>query len=523
LTGGIVMVPDTKLTGVTAMNDSVTEAHAKIRNSNPYVALGVRPFINCASVRTAHSGSLMLPEVRAAIDQASRHFVSLDELMEGAGRRITELTGAPCGMVTCGSAAALTLATAACVAGNDPVKMTRLPFTDGWTNRVIMPKTHRFAYDQAIRMVGTHIVEVDSIADLDAALGQPVAMIALLGKDEASCPVRLEDFVARAKPRGIPVLVDAASEHIARPDPYLSRGADLVIYSGGKFLRGPQTSGLLMGREDLVRAAWRNASPHQAFARGMKVSKEDVIGVLTALEIWFEHRDPAAELERWNNDLAVIARHLVVPGVSTEVIAPAGVVRVPRLLVSWQRDDLAGEQVRVHLLAHEPRIMLDDMAVKRNSFEIDPFGLQPGEADQVGMAIAAALRGRVPSAEATAPRGGLDVSGTWDVEVSFLTGNRLHSMLLRQEAGSIDGSQSSHQFVGPVSGTVDGDRVSLMFSMWYEGTMIAYRLDGGVDDGQIQGDVTLGSATHQHQGPINLAQFGTGRFRATRTALAGQV
>jgi len=518
LTGGIVVVPDTGLRGVTAMNDSMTEGPAALRNSNPYITLGVRPFINCASVRTAHSGSLMLPEVRSAIDQASRHFVSLDELMEGAGRRIAKLTGAPWGMVTCGSAAALTLATTACVAGNDPVKMTRLPFTDGWTNRVIMPKTHRFAYDQAIRMVGTHIVEVDSIADLDAALAEPVAMIALLGKDEATCPVRLEDFVVRAKPFGIPVLVDAASEHIARPDPYLSRGADLVIYSGGKFLRGPQTSGLLLGREDLVRAAWRNASPHQAFARGMKVSKEDVIGVLTALEIWFDRRDPAAELERWNNDLAVIAGYLTVPGVSAEIIAPKGVVRVPRLLVSWQREGLAGEQVRVRLLDGEPRIMLDDTAVKQNSFEIDPFGLQPGEAGQVGMGIAAALRSGAAVTEATAFRGKMDVSGTWDVEVSFLKGKRTHSMQLQQQAGTISGSQNSHQFAGPVTGNVDGDRVTLLFSMWYEGTMIAYQLDGAVNDGQIHGDVTLGSATSHHQGPINLAQFGPARFQATRTA-----
>jgi L-seryl-tRNA(Ser) seleniumtransferase len=503
------------------MNDSTMETPANLRNSNPYIALGVRPFINCASVRTAHSGSLMLPEVRAAIDRASRHFVSLDELMEGAGRRIAELTGAPWGMVTCGSAAALTLATTACVAGNDPVKMTRLPFTDGWTNRVIMPKTHRFAYDQAIRMVGTHIVEVESIAELDTALAEPVAMIALLGKDEASFPVRLEDFVARAKPRGIPILIDAASEHIARPDPYLSRGADLVIYSGGKFLRGPQTSGLLMGRKDLVQAAWRNASPHQAFARGMKVSKEDVIGVLTALEIWFDRRDPSAELQRWNNDLAVIAGYLSAPGVDTEIIAPKGVVRVPRLRVSWQREDLTGEQVRLRLLDGEPRIMLDDTAIKRNSFEIDPFGLQPSEADKVGRGIAAALQSPVAAAEATALLSKIDVSGTWDVEVSFLTGNRSHSMQLQQNAGTIDGSQSSHQFAGPVTGNVDGDRVTLLFSAWYEGTMIAYQLDGAVSDGQIYGEVTLGSATHHHQGPINLAQFGAGQFHATRTALAG--
>src|ERR1700733_2431853 len=363
------------------------------RNTNPYLALGVRPFINCASVRTAHSGSLMLPEVRAAIDQASRQFVSLDELMEGASRRIAELTGAEWGMVTCGSAAALTLATTACVAGNDPVKMLRLPFTDGWVNRVIMLKNQRFAYDQAIRMVGTHIVEIETIADLDAALTEPVAMIAVLGTQEAESKVRLEDIVDRAKPRGIPVLVDAASEHIEKPSPYLARGADMVIYSGGKFLRGPQTSGLLLGRKDLIQAAWRNASPHQAFARGMKVSKEDIIGVLAALEVWFEHRDPAEELRRWNADLAKIAAGLPLPDVSTQVIEPKGVVKVPRLRVTWDaaKYGVDGEGLRLRMLEGEPRVMLDDMAVKANSIEIDPFGLQPGEAEQVARAISAAL------------------------------------------------------------------------------------------------------------------------------------
>src|SRR5277367_1820732 len=168
------------------MNDMPAET----RNTNPYLALGVRPFINCASVRTAHSGSLMLPEVRAAVAQASRQFVSLDELMEGASKRIAELTGAELGMVTCGSAAAVALATCACVAGNDPVKMLRLPFTDGWPNRVIMPRNQRFAYDQAIRMVGTKIVEVDSIAELDEALKEPVAMVCILGTNEADAKVR---------------------------------------------------------------------------------------------------------------------------------------------------------------------------------------------------------------------------------------------------------------------------------------------------------------------------------------------
>ncbi len=487
------------------------------RNANPYLALGVRPFINCASVRTAHSGSLMLPEVRAAVAQASRQYVSLDELMEGASHRIAELTGAELGMVTCGSAAALTLATAACVAGNDPVKMLRLPFTDGWVNRVIMLKNHRFAYDQAIRMVGTHIVEIETMADLDAALQEPVAMIAVLGTHEDQAQVRLEDLVARAKPRGIPVLVDAASEHIERPSPYLKRGADMVIYSGGKFLRGPQTSGLLLGRKDLIQAAWRNASPHQAFARGMKVSKEDIIGVLAALEVWFEHRDPAEELRRWNGDLAKITAGLTLPGVSTEVIAPKGVVKVPRLRVTWDaaKHGVDGEGLRLRMLDGEPRVMLDDMAVKANSIEIDPFGLQPGEAEQVARAISAALA-MPAAAKVTAPAPKLDVSGAWDVRVNFLFGERTHRLSLKQDGGAITGDQTSQMFDSPVTGSLDADGVHLMFRTRYEGATIFYRLDGTVADNKIEGNVVLGTGSDHHQGPINQAQFGSGQFQAVR-------
>jgi hypothetical protein len=370
-------------------------------------------------------------------------------------------------------------------------------------------------------MVGTHIVEIETIADLDAALREPVAMIAVLGTQEASSVVRLEDMVARAAPLGIPILVDAASEHIENPSPYLARGADMVIYSGGKFLRGPQTSGLLLGRKDLIQAAWRNASPHQAFARGMKVSKEDVIGVLTALEIWFERRDPAAELRRWNDDLVRIAGWLDLPGVTTEVVAPHGVVRVPRLRVSWDasRAGLTGEMLRLRLLDGEPRIMLDDMATTQNGVAIDPFGLQPGEADQVGRALVDALRVPAPVA-ATADTSGVDVSGQWVVDVSFLKGERKHQIELQQQGGVISGSQRSPQFEGPVTGRVDGSAIELVFSMWHEGTLIAYRLNGSVTGDVMQGDVTLGTATHHHQGPINLAQFGPGWFRGLRTGEA---
>jgi len=207
----------------------------------------------------------------------------------------------------------------------------------------------------------------------------------------------------------------------------------------------------------------------------------------------------------------------VLPGVSTQVIAPHGVVRVPRLRVSWDvaKYALDGEAMRLRVLDGEPRVMLDDMAITANSLEVDPFGLQPGEADQVGRAIAAALSAPVVAKPAPAvPK--IDVSGAWDVQVSFLHGERSHRLTLQQQGGAITGNQSSPQFDGPVTGSLDADGIHLMFRTRYEGATISYKLDGAVGDGRMQGSVALGSVSDHHQGPINLAQFGTGQFQAVR-------
>jgi len=488
-------------------------------NANPYLALGVRPFINCCSVRTMHGGSLMLPRVRAAVEAASRQFVNLDELMEAAGKRLAELTGAEWGLVTCGSAAAVALASAACIAGNDPVRMLRLPFTDGWVNRVILPKNQRFAYDQAIRMVGAHIVEIDSVADLEAALTEPVAMVAILGTNEEFSNIRLEEIAARVKPLGIPILVDAASEHLQRPSPWLVRGADMVIYSGGKFLRGPQTSGLLLGKKNLVQAAWRNASPHQAFGRPMKVSKEDVIGVLTAVEYWIEERDEAVELQHWHDDLQDVARQVAeVPGVTSEVIEPSGVVRVPVLRIQWNGIPLDGMGVRQRLLDGEPRIMIDDNSAVANSVTIDPFQFEPGEAAEVGKAIATVLKAARSVQPAKEAGTALDLSGEWSVRVQFLYGERVHKLRLRQQGTQLSGSQDSEQFAGPVSGILQDSAIIMQFEARHEGSVLAYRFEGKVDADRMTGNVHLGSGTDGHRGPVNLGQFGDGQWQAQRLA-----
>lgn len=495
-------------------------------NTNPYLALGVRPFINCCSVRTMHGGSLMLPQVQAAVTEASRWFVNLDELMEAAGRRIAELTEAEWGLVTCGSAAAVALGTAACVAGNDPVKMLRLPFTDGMVNRVIIPKNQRFAYDQAVRMIGCRIVEIETREDLDRALAEPVAMVVLLGKQEHLTSLRLEEIAATVKPRGIPIMVDAASEHIARPSPWLVRGADLVVYSGGKFLRGPQTSGLLLGSKRLVEAAWRNASPHQALGRPMKVSKEDVIGVLTALEYWFGEREEAAERQKWYDDLTIVAERVGrMPGVQGEVIEPEGVDLVPRLRLIWDRwhYPLDGLGLRQQVLDGEPRVMLDDNSATDDSIVIDPFQLQPGEAVQVAEAVSAALRQASTAAPDPAPPPAIEIGGNWELQVDFLQGSRTHRLDLEQRGATLAGHQRSTHFEGPVSGWLSGNLIQLSFASRYEGSTICYFFDGEIRDGAMSGTAVLGAASDQNHGIVNRSQFGTGQWRASRIDLSARL
>jgi L-seryl-tRNA(Ser) seleniumtransferase len=468
-----------------------------------------------------HGGSLMLPRVRAAVDAASRQFVNLDELMEAAGRRLAELTGAEWGIVTCGSAAAVALASAACVAGNDPVRMLRLPFTDGWVNRVILPKNQRFAYDQAIRMVGARIIEIDSAADLEVALREPVAMVAILGTNEEFSKIRLEEIVARVKPLGIPILVDAASEHLQRPSPWLMRGADMVIYSGGKFLRGPQTSGLLLGNKRLCQAAWRNGSPHQALGRPMKVSKEDIVGVVAALEYWFGERDEAAERRKWDEDCAIIAKRVAqIPSVTSEVIEPAGVDRVPRLKIIWDREKypLDGLALRQRALDGEPRVMLDDNSATENSIAVEPFQLQPGEAEQVGDAVVAALLVSAQAERVPAHASVLTVGGNWELQVDFLQGSRTHRLALEQNGAALSGHQKSAQFDGPVTGSLDADAVHFSFQQRYEASNLSYRFEGRLKDGAMAGTVMLGAASDQNSGIVNRTQFGAGEWRAKRVA-----
>ncbi len=498
----------------------MTDASTSRANDNPYLRLNVRPFINCASVRTIHGGSLMRPEVKAAMARAGGQFVNIYELMEEAGKRIGELMGCEFGIVTPGSAAAVCLGTAGAVAGNDPERISRLPLTQGMRNKVLMGKGHRFSYDHAIRMVGTTIHEFGSKAELAKLLEDPaVAMICVYGLVEPSGPCSLEDMIELARPKNVPIMVDAASEHIERPSPWLVRGADMVIYSGGKFLQAPQVTGLLLGKEKIIRAAWANASPHQGIGRPMKVSKEDIIGVVTALEYWVGERDHPGERKQWAAQLDTIAKKVsAVAGVEAKVRPPSGGVKVPRLVISWDRAKIAqgGLDIRQRLLDGEPRIMLDDMEATDHSVVVDPFNMVKGEAELVGDAIARALAAKPVAVSAPAPS--VKVEGKWDVTIDFGDGPATHRLELTQSDAKVGGRHKTKFFDSDVTGTIAADRVTISALHRYEGCRLGYRFEGTVNGTGMTGDVVLGTGGEAHQGPVNLAQYGKTTFTAKRVA-----
>ncbi len=241
-----------------------------------------------------------LPEVRAAKMAANQQYVQIDELMAAVGARLAELTGAEWGMVSAGCAAAMSHATAACVAGGNPDLHVRIPNLAGFAkDEVIIPSHSRNVYDAAIRAVGVKIVEVETPEDLQLAIGPKTAMIYVFanGRNETG-PMSTEAIAAIARPHNVPILVDAAAEILTIPNIHLQRGATLVAYSGGKFIRGPQSAGLLLGRKDLVQAAWVHSAPHHGYARAMKVGREEIVGMLVAVESWVK-RDHEAEWKQW--------------------------------------------------------------------------------------------------------------------------------------------------------------------------------------------------------------------------------
>ncbi len=467
--------------------------------ANLYENIGVVPLINCRGTFTIISGSQTLAEVKRAMDEGSRHYVHLDELMNGVGKRLAELTQAEWGIVTAGCAAALTHTTAACIAGSDPEKMQRLPDLTGLKDEVVMPRPSRNQYDHAIRMLGVKMITPETREQYLEALRPATAMVSLLGENLTRHPMTLEEMVSAAHARNIPVLVDAAAERLTIPNAYLAKGVDMVAYSGGKCLRGPQCAGLLLGRKDLLQAAWINSAPHHAFGRSLKVGKEEIMGMLAAVEAW-TRRDHQAEWKEWENWLNTIREAAgSVPTVRSEITPPAGPSNVaPTLRVYWNaaKVGLTGGQLADALDKGRPRIVLtgSDSVNQQGetSFSINPYMMMPEDAPVVARRIRDVLA-NPPKVEApdTSPAG-IQVSGRWDVALKFDRGEARHTLFLEQSGERLVGTHRGETLSGELQGRVNGQRVRFRSSHRYEGTSLTYGFDGSLVDGVLTGTVDLG-------------------------------
>lgn len=357
-----------------------------------YRAIGVEPIIVASGSTTAYGGSRLRPEVLDAMNKASGVMVNIDELNRAAGKIIAEITGAEAGFVSSGSAGGLVLQAAAVIAGSDPKKMSQLPDTTGMKNEIIIQRSHRFPYDQCYSSVGAKFVEIGDGRrcypwELEAAITENTAAIAYLFSNFVSRrAIPFPELCEIAHAHDIPVIVDAASYVPPRANlkRFTAEGADMVIYSGGKAVRGPQGTGILCGRADLIEAAFANASPHQFIGRGMKVAKEEIIGLLEALQI-FVNEDEEAEMKRYRQMAQQVVDALIeVPGLRVTLEHDEWNYLVPHAVMQFTNEwkGMGRDEVRDSMKAGDPPIYLHDIH-NPDELAVDPFNLDDDELDIV--------------------------------------------------------------------------------------------------------------------------------------------
>jgi seryl-tRNA(Sec) selenium transferase len=489
------------------------DAHSLEIGAYTYESIGVRPLINCKGTFTIITGSQTLPEVKKAMDEASRSYVQLDELMDGVGKRLASITGAEWGIVTAGCAAGITNVTAACIAGTDPERMQRLPELAGLKNNVIIPKKSRNVYDHAVRMLNVDIIEPSTKEEFESAFSGQTAMVYIMAGPEDEGPMGIESLCSIAKAKNVPVFVDAAAEVLTIPNVHLKRGATVVGYSGGKCLRGPQCAGLMLGDKNLLQAAWANSAPHHAFGRSLKVGKEEIMGMLTAVEMWTK-RDHKAEWAQWEAWLGTIGNRVkTIDGITVEVRSPDDGLsnRSPNLLIQWDgsRLGITGEEVLKVVLDSEPRIILaggrgsrpDNM---KSSVTIVPYMMMPGNDKVVADRLCDVLS-KPPKFENPVVSDGVPavVAGIWEAELQFLRGTAKHRIVFEQNGKGLVGTHHGEVLYGNLKGSIHENQIQFTTVHPYEGTELHYSFGGNVDGDTMHGEVNLG-------------EYGTAQWKAKR-------
>jgi len=468
-----------------------------------YQSIGVDPIINCRGTFTIIGGSVERPEVRAAMDAASKHFVQIDELADAVGRRLAELTGAEWGMVSAGCAAGLKHVTAACVTGGNPERLTRIPDLTGFDKtEVVSPLYSRNVYDAAVRNIGVKMITVETPEALASALSPRTAMIYLTsGGPASSGPLSLENVARIAQPRNVPILVDAAAEVLTIPNVHLQKGATIVAYSGGKAICGPQCAGLLLGRKDLLMSAWQASAPHHGPGRDNKVGREETLGMLAAVEAWVK-RDHAAEWKTWLSWLDHISRRVsTIAGVNTSVREPAGLSnKSPSLTITWDPSTLqiTGDEVAEELARTKPRIALggdtrgSDAEPGTTQISVTAWMMQPGDDTIVAERIYGVLSAKRSPRSTDMAVPSANVSGRWDVDIEFFSSRSRHTLFIEQDGNWIRGSHQGDFTMREMVGMIEGNEVKLRSVERRPGASVTFIFSGTVSGDTMSGPIHMG-------------------------------
>jgi uncharacterized pyridoxal phosphate-dependent enzyme len=383
------------------------------QTGNPYEELGVTTVINCQGTMTMLGGSVLRPELEAVMAMAGRHFVSIPELEVAAGKRIAEMLKLPQGytaLVTSGAAAAIQSGLAGILTADNQALIKQLPDLTGMKSEVIIQKSHRNPFDHQLRSTGIKLIEVETREELQRAVNDRTAMMHFTNFANAAGQIKVDEWPKLAKQYNLPCMNDAAADTppVSHLWDYTAMGYDLVTFSGGKAIRGPQCAGLLIGRKDLVAYALLNNSPYEdTLGRSQKVGKEEIVGMVKALELYLRE-DHDALAKQWQETLAGIARELgKVPGVSTTFFTPDIANHVPHMQITWDSTiPLAPRDVAKRLRTSRPSIVIG-AGEERPGLTMNSFMLQPGEGKIVADQLSSVLREH--SASGRGRRGGLPV------------------------------------------------------------------------------------------------------------------
>ncbi len=501
---GASAIPTASAEGVSAV------AGGPLAEKNAFRAIGVEPIINCRGTFTIIGGSIEKPYVRAAMEAASTSFIQYDELADAIGKRLAELTKAEWGMVSAGCAAGLKHVTAACVTGGNPEKLIRIPDLSGFEKtEVVIPYNARNQYDHAIRNIGVKLITVQTIDELAAALNPRTAMVYLMSWQPKEFTI--ENVAKYTKPKNIPILVDAAAEDLTVPNVHLQKGADIVAYSGGKALCGPQCAGLLLGRKDILMSAWQASSPHHGPGRDNKVGREEMMGMLAAVEGWLSY-DHDAKWKRWLSYLDTISKAVTkIDGVTTTVKEPEDLSNhSPVLSVSWDSEKLnvTGEEIAEELGRTKPRIAVGSNGVRgyekgTTSVNITTGQMQPGEDKVVAQRLAEVLGRKRQARRTQMNAASVNLSGRWSFKIKYFSSESTHIINMEQDGNWIQGTHKGDFDTRDLEGTVEGNEVRLRSTTRSPGDFITYIFSGTSDGKLISGDIHLG-------------EYRTATFTATR-------